>query len=72
MAAPAGVLLFRHPDHPEVFAVYPDGLRIHVPWCLWNAWGAPAADVILMNKANGSADSDYAGFQAYDKALRAQ
>lgn len=71
MAAPEGVLLFRHPSHNEVFAVYPNGLRIHVPWCLWNAWGAPKDDVILMNTANGSADSDYASFLAYDKALQA-
>lgn len=71
-AVPDGVLLFRHPNHPEVFAVYPSGLRIHVPWCLWNAWGAPTAAVILMNTANGSADSDYAGFLAYNKALQAQ
>jgi len=68
---PDGVLLFRHPHHPEIYAFHPSGLVHHVPWALWNAWGKPVADVRLLNKGNGSADGDYAAFQAYDKALRA-
>ncbi|MER8184583.1 hypothetical protein [Kitasatospora sp. NPDC094015] len=67
-AMPPGVLLFRHPDHPAVFALYPNGLRIRLPWCVLDAWGSP--QVILMNKANGTADGDYADFVAYDRALR--
>jgi len=70
MAAPEGVLFFRHPDHAEVFAVYPNGVTKHVQWALWNVWALTSDDVILLNKANGSADSDYAAFVAYDKALR--
>jgi hypothetical protein len=68
---PDGVLLFRHPDHPEVFAVYPSGLVRHVQWSLWHAWGSPVESVHLLNKDNGSADSDYQQYLAYDKALRA-
>lgn len=71
MARPDGALFFRHPDHPEVFVVYPNGLVKHVQWALWNAWGLTADDVILLNKDNGSADSDYAAFVAYNKALQA-
>ena len=67
-APPAGVLLFKHPDHPDVFALYPSGLRVRLMWCIFNAWGSPS--VILMNKANGTADQDYADFLAYDRALR--
>lgn len=68
-----GALLVRHPSHPEIFAIYPNGLRCQVLASEWLAAGSPTPWVLDFgdNVPGGQEDQEFLALRAYDKALRA-